>query len=261
MTGNFDFLNRVYAMLLQFAPKVVLAVILLWGGSWIINRAVDAVAKTMRARRVDATIRPFFTSMVNVLLKAMLAISVAGLFGIQTTSFVAIFGAASLAIGLALQGSLGHFASGVILLIFEPYRVGDTVTLNGQTGTVEAIQIFNTILCTTDNKRVFIPNGLVTSNIITNISAQGFLRVEVNFSFPDKGDIEQNRALIKRVVDVCPLILSDRPTDILVGESGPDVVTFIVRAWTKSGNYWSVYYYLQENIRKATAEKANVTAP
>ena len=149
-----------------YAPKVVGAILTLIIGFWVIGMIVRAIKSLMTRNGVDETIQPFLGSLVSVGLKIMLLLSVAGMFGVETTSFVAIFGALAFAIGMALQGSLGHFASGVMILIFKPYKVGDLVEIGGgNTGTVKEVQVFNTILATLDNKRVIVPNGVVTGNV------------------------------------------------------------------------------------------------
>jgi small conductance mechanosensitive channel len=204
----------------------------------------------MTRRHVDATVIPFLRSIIEVVLKIVLVISVAGMFGIETTSFVALIGGAGLAIGLALQGSLGHFASGVMLLIFRPYRVGDLISVAGFTGEVTEIQVFNTVLTTLDNKRIIIPNGAVTSGPITNISGQGTIRVDMQFNVAGSEDIDKVRRVVQEVADASPLILKDPATDILINCQEIGITKFDVRPWCLSANYWDVYYYMQENIKR-----------
>ena len=155
------------------------------------------------------------------------------MFGIETTSFVAIFSALAFAIGMALQGSLGHFASGVMLLVFKPYKVGDLVDLGGNVGVVEEIQVFNTILLTPDNKKIIIPNGVVTGGVIQNISGQGEIRVDMTYGIGYDDNIDQARKVIQSVADTCPQILKDKPVDIFVSELADSSVNFVVRPWAK----------------------------
>ena len=251
MTSQFDYAARGYERLLANAPTLLLAFLTLLIGSWLINKLVHITEEAMRKRNVDPTIRPFFGSLINFGLKAMLFISVAGMFGIQTTSFVAMLGAATFAVGLALQGSLGHFASGVLLLLFKPYKVGDLVTVNGQTGTVESIQIFNTVLGTLDNKRIIVPNGLVTSNVITNISGQGVIRVDMNYGIDGAEDIDRARAIILSVAAECTSVIQSKPVDVVVNELKPGVTQLAVCPWANSVDYWTVYFYMHEHIQKA----------
>ncbi len=243
-------LDKIYSMAIEYAPKVIGALLTLIIGFWIIGWVTRLVKRAMEKRGIDETIRPFLASLISVGLKVLLLLSVAGMFGVETTSFVAIFGALAFAIGMALQGSLGHFASGVLLLVFKPYKVGDLVELNGQTGVVEAIQVFNTILMTPDNKKVIIPNGVVTSNVIINISGQGIIRVDMTYGIGYSDDIDKARSIIQKVADSCPQVLHDKPVDIFVSELADSSVNFAVRPWANSEHYWDVFFYMHENIKK-----------
>lgn len=257
---SLNIFQEAIKMAIQFAPKIALAAVTLIVGFWVIGKIGSLLGNLMQKRNIDPTVRPFLISLVTVGMKVMLLISVAGIFGVETTSFVAVLASLAFAVGLALQGSLGHFASGVLLLIFKPYKVGDLVKLGDQTGDVEEIQIFNTVLRTLDNKKIIIPNGVVTSGTIVNISGQGEIRVDMNYSIGGDENIERVRAIIQRVSDSCPQILKSKPTDILVQSFTADGVQLAVRPWCKSEHYWDVYFYMQENMKKAfTAE--NVAAP
>ena len=245
-----NYLTQLQAMAMAYAPKVALALITLILGFWIANKLAHIVSVALRNRKVEETVIPFLGSIVSVVLKVMVLISVAGMFGIETTSFIALVGAAGLAVGLALQGSLGHFASGVLLLMFRPYKVGDLVSLAGFTGDVEEIQIFNTVLKTLDNKRIFIPNGSVTSGPIVNISGQGIIRVDMQFAVSGGENIDSVRASVQKTADACPQILKNPPVDILVNGHEIGITKFDVRPWCNSADYWTVYYYMQENVKK-----------
>ena len=181
----------------------------------------------------------------------MLLLSVAGMFGVETTSFVAIFGALAFAIGMALQGSLGHFASGVLLLVFKPYKVGDLVEIGGgQMGTVQEVQVFNTLLVTLDNKRIIVPNGVVTSNVITNISGQGEIGVELTFGIGYGDDIDKARAAILKVGKNCEWILDEPKQEVVVAELGDSSVNLATRPFVKSEHYWETLFYMQEHVKK-----------
>ena len=245
-----NYMEQIYSMAIEYAPKVLGAILTLIIGFWIIARITKFVDRTMAKRDVDETVRPFLTSIISVGLKVLLLLSVASMFGIETTSFVAIFGALAFAIGLALQGSLGHFASGVLLLVFKPYKVGDLVNLSDKVGVVEAIQVFNTILLTPDNKKIIIPNGVVTSNVITNISGQGKIRVDMTFGIGYTDEIDKARTIVQQVADSCPQVLHDIPVDIFVSELADSSVNFAVRPWANSEHYWDVYFYMHEHIKK-----------
>lgn len=255
-----DFSSLIQAKVVDYAPKVILAVLTLVIGFAIIGWITKKITKTLKKGNVDPTVRPFIGSLISVGLKVLVLFSVAGMFGIETTSFIAIFSALAFAIGLALQGSLGHFASGVLLLIFKPYVVGDLVELDGKTGVVESIQIFTTVLRTLDNKRVILPNGLVTDGVITNISGQGEIRVDMVFGIGYGEDIDKARSVIQQVASTCPQISTEKPVDILVTALADSSVNFDVRPWCNSEHYWDVYYFMHENIKKAF-DKESIEIP
>jgi small conductance mechanosensitive channel len=260
-----DFFNVDYFLQLasDYLPKVAGAILTLIIGFWIVGRITNGVERAMAHRHVDATVRPFLGSVVSVGLKVMLLLAVAGMFGIQTTSFIAIFSAMAFAVGLALQGSLGHFASGVLLLTFRPYKVGDLVTIGGgQTGTVEGIQIFNTVLATLDNKRIIVPNAVVTSNVITNISGQGTIGVELTFGISYKDNIDKAREIILRVGKECPYILDTPAQGVVVANLGANAVELATRPFCISSDYWNTFFYMNENVKKAfDAEAIQIPFP
>lgn len=259
MENLFD-IEQLSAMVTAYIPKIAGAILTLIIGFWIAGWITNLVRKSLKRNDVDATLTPFLCSLVSVAIKVMVLLAVAGMFGIETTSFIAIFGALAFAIGMALQGSLGHFASGVLLLVFRPYKVGDLVTIGGETGIVQEIQIFNTVLATPDNKRIIIPNGVVTSGVMTNISGQGTIRVDMTFGIGYSDDIDKARQIIKQVADSCPQVMKDKPVDILVSELADSSVNFAVRPWANSAHYWDVYFYMHENIKKEF-DKAGVSIP
>ncbi|MCB0629464.1 MAG: mechanosensitive ion channel [Saprospiraceae bacterium] len=251
MESLFD-VDKLKELFTSWAPTVVGAILTLILGFWIISWITKLARRAMDRSKMDKTIQPFLSSLVNVGLKILLLISVAGMFGIETTSFVAMFGALAFAIGLALQGSLGHFASGVLLLVFKPYKVGDLVTVGGgQTGTVEEIQVFNTILKTLDNKRIIVPNGVVTSNVITNISGQGIIGVELTFGISYGDSIDKARDIILRVGKECPYILDEPAQGVVVAELGDSSVNLATRPFVKSEDYWDTFFYMKEHVKKA----------
>lgn len=246
--------------LTSYIPKIAGAILTLVIGLWIISWVTNIVTKTMAKRGIDDTIRPFLASLVNVGLKILLLLSVAGIFGVETTSFVAIFGAMAFAIGMALQGSLGHFASGVMILIFKPYKVGDLVEISDKIGIVKEIQVFNTIIMTPDNKKIIIPNGVVTSGVITNISGQGEIRVDMTFGIGYTDNIDAAKKIFQEVAKSCPQVIKEKPVDIFVSELADSSVNFVVRPWANSVHYWDVYFYMHENIKKQL-DAANIGIP
>lgn len=244
---NLDELSR---MATAYAPKVLGALLTLILGFFIVGRIVNLLKKTMEKRNFDATLRPFILSLVSVLLKTLILISVAQMFGVATTSFVAIVGSAVFAIGLALQGTLGHFASGILILIFRPYKVGDYIVTQGHEGTVKEIQIFNTILKTLDNRDIIIPNGAITSGPIENLTSPGERKVDLTFGISYTDDIDKARSVLNQVIDKNEKIMQDKGVDIFVAELGDSSVNFKVRAWVKVEDYWDVYFYLHEFVKK-----------
>lgn len=236
--------------LMNYLPKIAGALLTLIVGFWVINRIVAAVNRMMTKAQLDISLAKFLSSLVGVALKIMLLLAVASMFGVATTSFIAIFSAVAFAIGMALQGNLGHLASGVMLMIFKPFKVGDLVDLGGSVGTVESINAFNTALATLDNKRIFLPNGTVTSNAIINISGQGTVGVDMTFGIGYSDDIDKARKLIFEVAKSCPQVIDEPTTMVQVSELADSSVNFIVRPWCQSEHYWDVYFYMHENVKK-----------
>ncbi len=256
---EFD-ITKISDMLLGYAPKVIGAILTLIIGFWVIGRIIKILDRTMEKREFDPTIRPFLRSLLSIGLKVLLLLSVASMFGIETTSFVAIFGALAFAIGLALQGNLGHMASGILLLVFKPFRVGDFIVAQGYSGTVKEIQIFNTILTTLDNRIIIIPNGAISSGPIENLTAPVERKVDLTFGIGYGDDIDKARSIIKQVIENTPNVLLDKGYDILVKELADSSVNFAVRVWVKCENYWPVYFHMQEHIKKEF-DKAGVGIP
>lgn len=251
MEQYFDF-EHFRQLITDYTPQVIGAIITLIIGFWLAGLITGWARKSLEKRGVDATIRPFLASLVNVAIKVMVLLAVAGMFGVETTSFVAIFAALTFAIGMALQGSLGHFASGVLLLTFRPYKVGDLVKIGGgETGTVQEIQIFNTVLVNLDNNKIIVPNGVVTSNVITNISGQGTIGVAMTFGIGYGDDIDKARKIILEVGKQCPHILDNPSQGVVVAELADSSVNLATRPFAKSEHYWDVFFYMQENVKKA----------
>lgn len=244
-------MEAVSTMVTAYTPRIFGALITLFVGFWLAGFLTRLARDGMTNRKMDITIVPFISSLINVAVKVVVLLSAASMFGIQTTSFVAIASAMVFAIGLALQGSLGHFASGVLLLTFRPYKVGDMVNISGSQGVVKEIQIFNTIIATPDNRRIIIPNGVVTGGVITNITGQDEMRIFTTFGIGYGDDIDKARAVILTVAKECPLILHEKGVDIFVSELGESSVNFTVRPWANSDNYWPVIFYLNEHVKKA----------
>ncbi|GAB3992479.1 mechanosensitive ion channel family protein [Spirosoma daeguense] len=242
--------TQVATFVMLYGGRVLLAAVTLIVGLWIIGWITKLLASAMSKRHVDRDVQPFLLSLVNGLLRVLLLLSIASTLGVQTTSFVAIIGAAGLAVGLALQGSLSNFAGGVLILIFKPFRVGDLVTAQGYTGNVEAIRIFDTTLVTLDNKTIILPNGALSTSPIMNISTKGIIRVDQVYNVGSQNDLDATKAAIQKVIDGCPYALRDRQHDVLITKLNANSRDYDVRVWTKSDTYWETYYYMLENIAR-----------
>lgn len=250
-----QFIQNIWVYLGQNIVPIgtkILLVLALWIiGTIIINNLNRFIKKAISKYDFDKTSSSFLASMASVLMKVILLIAIAQTIGVEATSLTAALAAASFAIGMALQGSLGNFAGGVMLLLFKPFKVGDLISAQGFTGVVDEIQIFNTLLLTPDNKKVIIPNGGLSNGVITNISGQDTIRVDMTFGIGYGDDINQARKVIQAVCDKSVLILKDKPVDIFVSELADSSVNFAVRPWAESKHYWDVYFYCHEEIKKA----------
>ncbi len=253
-------LEQITTMAIQYAPKVIGAILTLVIGFWIAGYLSRLVRRSMEKQAVDPSLIPFLASLVSVGLKILVLLSAVSMFGIEVTSFVAIFGALAFAIGMALQGNLSHMAAGILILFFKPFKVGDFIVTQGYSGTVKEIQIFNTILTTLDNRIVIIPNGAITSGPIENLSANAVRKVPMTFGIGYPDDIDKARTIIQQVADSCPQIDHDQPVDIFVSELGDSSVNFAVRPWCKTEDFWDVHFYMHENIKKEF-DKADIGIP
>lgn len=238
-------------MLIDYAPRVILALITLFIGFWIIKRIVRLTRNALAHREMDQALQTFLGDLINVLLKVVLFISVAGIVGIETTSFAVIMGAAGLAIGLALQGSLGNFAGGVMILLFRPFKIGDLIDAQGYFGHVTAINIFVTTLLTPENKTVIIPNGPLSNGSVVNLSRVGNLRVDLVVGISYGADIRKARQVILEAMKNDPNILQDPAPSVNVLELGDSSVNLAVRPYATPANYWSVYFGTLENVKIA----------
>ena len=260
MEKYFD-LQNMLSVVMAYLPKVIGAILTIIIGFWVAKVVSKLIGKALSKNNVDIGVQKFLSSLVSTGIKIMTLIAAAGMFGFETTSFVAIISALAFSVGLALQGSLGHFASGVLLLIFKPFKTGDLVEVGGgKTGTVCDIQIFNTVLETLDNKRVIIPNGVITSNVITNISGQGTIGVELSYKIGHENKIEVVRKIICDVADSCPYILKDPKTTVSVASLDDNMVKVATRPFCKSENYWDTYFYMNEGVKNAF-DKAGIKMP
>lgn len=233
---------------LSFCISLIGALVFLVIGFWVTKLIVKALRKMMVRKNSDPGLISFLCSLANIVLKVLIVISVMGMVGIQMTSFIAILGAAGVAIGLALQGTLSNFASGVMILIFKPYRVGDFVEAQGLSGVVKEIQIFNTILTTVDNKTIIIPNGSLATSTLTNYSKQPLRRVDWTVGVSYGTDFKVARDTIMRILDADQRVLKDPAAFVSIIEMGESSVNIVVRAWVESKDYWDVFFDFNNKI-------------
>lgn len=245
--------NGLVQNLVEWSPKIVAAILVLLIGFWIVGMIVKIVGRSLDKAGIDNDLRPFLKSMISVLLKILVVITAAGVVGIEVTAFAAVLAGGALAIGMALQGTLGHFAAGVMVLIFKPYRVGDLVDIQNTVGHVTEIQVFNTIIQTLDNKKVIIPNGIATSGIMTNLSANGKLRVDLNVAMPYEEDFDKIQAIIKGALNKVSERLPDEPT-IEIEKFDENNILLAVRPYATDDTYWDVYFNSYKEIKKAFGE-------
>ncbi len=259
--GRFEaYAEDAVKLIMSYVPKLLLAIVVLIIGLWLIKIVVGALKRVMERSGTDSSLQKFITSLVSVLLKALLLISVASMIGIATTSFVAILGAAGLAVGLALQGSLANFAGGVLILLFKPFKVGDFINAQGHAGTVHEIQIFNTILKTPDNKTIIIPNGPLSNGSIINFTAESQRRVDLVFGVNYSADIHKAKEIFTKIAASDDRILKSPAPEFLISELTESAVNFEVRLWCKTDDYWNVYFDTKEKVKMAF-DKEGIAAP
>ncbi len=255
-----ELMDQAITLVMTYAPKVVLAIVTLIVGMWLINRFVGILDNKLGKK--DPTLNKFLCGLVSALLKILLLISVASMVGIATTSFIAIIGAAGLAVGLALQGSLANFAGGVLILIFKPFKVGDVIEAQGYLGSVREISILYTLIDTFDNRRIIIPNGQLANASLTNMSVYETRRCDMSFGIGYGDDIDKAKAVCKRLIEEDERALKDPEPLIVVGALGESSVDLTVRVWTKSGDLWPFYWDMHEKVKKAfDAEGISIPFP
>jgi len=230
--------------------KAATALIIFYAGKFVIGMVVGAIHRLMQKQEVDKTLETFICNLVRTVLMVVVVIAAIGALGVETTSFIAIFGAAGLAVGLALQGSLSNFASGVLIVLFRPYRVGDFIEAAGIAGSVEQVQILTTILKTGDNKQIIVPNSQIMGSIITNYSANPTRRIDMVIGVSYDDDLDKVRETLKELIAADDRILAEPATTIAVSDLADSSVNFVVRPWVNSADYWAVKFDLTEAIKK-----------
>ncbi len=243
-----------------YLPKVAAAVITLLVGWWLIGRINRWLNKLLTNKTVDISLVPFLSSMTNATLKVLLLVSVASMVGIETTSFVAVLGAASLAVGLALQGSLANFAGGVLILLFKPFKVGDLIESDGVLGVVQSITVLNTILATPADNTAILPNGQVANNKVLNYTKENNRRVDLTVGVGYGEDIEKAKKVLLEAMKNVPNVLESPAPFVGILGFGDSSVDLTVRPYAKSAEYWNVYFAANEAIKKALDEN-NIEIP
>lgn len=227
------------------------AIAILLIGFWGIKRMMNIMRKALQKSSISADIIPFFTSLVDVALKVLLIFTVAGIVGIETTSFVAVIGAVAFSVGFALQGSLSNFAAGVIILLFRPYRVNDWIDINEKFGQVEEIQIFNTIIVTPGKKTLIIPNGQIVGNVVTNYSSKGHVRVEMEVTMAYAESYPKVEAIIRQVLENAPKVLKSPAPEVGILAYETHFIVLAVRPYVHPDDYWAVRFGVYKMIKEA----------
>jgi small conductance mechanosensitive channel len=246
-----EIFNQMNELVLSYGPKLIGAIAVWIIGGWVIKLLTKGFKSMMDKRDLDDSLKPFLGTLVGTLLKVMLVISVLSMLGVEMTSFIAILGAAGLAIGMALSGTLQNFAGGVMILLFKPFKVEDVIEAQGFLGKVSEIQIFNTILKTPDNKTIIIPNGGLATGAMTNYTTESQRRVDWTFGIGYGDDVDKAKGIIKNLADQDSRILKDPELFIAISELADSSVNFAVRAWAATDDYWDIYFEMNEKVYRA----------
>lgn len=248
-------MENILSLVLPVIKSIVFAIVVLIVGLLIIRWVTKKVDRIIDKKELDATLKPFIKSVISVVLKGLLVVAIISILGIETTSFVALFGAAGLAVGLAFQGSLSNFAGGVLILVTKPFKVGDYVEANGYSGTVEAIQILYTDLVTVDNKVIRIPNGSLSNASITNYSEKDTRRVDFQFGAGYEADPAKVIRVLSDIVANHPQALKEPEPFVRMSEHGDSAVIYTVRVWVKAADYWAVHFDVIEKVKQRFDEE------
>jgi len=252
--------EEIFDVLVKIGSKLLLALAVLIIGLIVIKYMTKGIVKFMRRTNLDETLIPFLKGIFNIIFKALLTISVMGMVGIEMTSFIALMGAAGLAIGLALQGTLQNFAGGVMILIFKPFKVGDYIEAQGYAGSVKEIQIFNTVLTTPDNSVVVIPNSPLSTNAMKNYSSMETRRIDFSFGIGYDDDIDQSKALLMKLATDNELVLKETEPMVVVDELADSSVNLKLRVWVKAADYWDLKFGMTESVKKEF-DNAGISIP
>ena len=243
-----DILSMLAEWGIEIAAKVAIALAIYFVGRWLIGRLVKIVNKVCEKRGVEISLQQFFKNMIKVVLYICLALTVIGILGIDTTSLIAMFASASLAIGMALSGTMQNFAGGVMILLLRPYRVGDYVEAQGQAGTIKEISLFNTVITTVDNQTIYVPNSSISTGIINNYSQAATRRVDWNITISYGDDVEVARRVLIEMMSSDKRVKQDPAPVVYLTSLGDSAVNISARAWVDNADYWGVYFDLNERI-------------
>lgn len=252
--------ERGIEMLVNYFPRIILAILTLLFGMWTINFLIKMIDNSMKKNDVEVSLRRFLKSFMRISFKVVLIISVIAMVGVDVSSFIAVLATAGFAIGMALQGSLSNFAGGILILFFKPFKVDEFIEAQGHIGKVESIQILNTVLKTPDNKTVIIPNGVLSNGVITNFTREKTRRVEMIFGVSYKDDIKKVKAVLEKIVKSDKRILKEPAYTIAVKELAESSVNFVVRVWVNGSDFWNVFFDMQETV-KLTFDKNKISIP
>lgn len=252
--------DMIKGTILEYGMQVIICIILFFIGLKVIKMVANSAEKSMQKKDVDPSITHFAKSLIKISLKILLVLALLSTLGAEVTSFVAILGAASFAIGMALQGSLSNFAAGVLIIILKPFKVGDFVEISGLSGTVYSVQVFSTVLKTPDNKTIILPNGPIIGSNIINYSIEETRRVDFTFGIDYGADIKKAKEVMLDVVKSHDLVLKDPDVFIGLSELGDSSVNFAVRAWVNAADYWTVYFDVMEEM-KLRLDKEDIGIP
>ena len=250
------YVEKAGGFLTTYGLRLLGAIVALVIGLWIIKIIVRSIRKGLDKGKMDDSLKPFITSLVTITLKTLLVISVLGMMGIQMTSFIAIIGAAGLAVGLALSGTLQNFAGGAMILLFKPFKVGDFIKVQGFAGSVKEIQIFNTILNTSDKQTIIIPNGGLATGSMINFSTEPRRRVDWTFGIGYGDDFDKAKSVLLKLISEDSRILKDPEPFIALAELGDSSVNLTVRVWVNSADYWGVFFDMNEKVYKSFAKES-----
>lgn len=255
--------------LVHFAISLAVAILVFYVGKFIIKKLYNFVVNILNKRQIDPSLGTFIMSLVRIVLYFILIVTVIGILGLETSSFLALFASAGVAIGMALSGTLQNFAGGVLILLLKPFKVGDYIEAQGFAGTVTSIEIFNTIICTSDNKSIIIPNGGLSTGTINNYSTQAYRRVEWKIGISYGESVETAREIILDLLSKDPRVLQEKPADgpsvaapvVYLASLDDSAVTLTVRAWVASANYWSVFFDHNEEFYNVITARPDLSFP